>query len=53
MAFRGLVCPYRAFVGLEGFILLFIVRAVLAKIPLLDRNAKREEFHLDIIHPLR
>ena len=32
---------------------LFIVRAVLAKIPLLDRNAKREEFHLDNIHPLR
>ena len=32
---------------------LFIVCAVQAKIPLLDRYAKREEFHFDNIHPLQ
>ena len=32
---------------------LFIACAVQAKIPLLDRYAKREEFHLDNIHSLQ
>ena len=49
----GVLCALTGVCATGGVHSLFIVCAVQAKIPLSDRYAKREEFHLDNIHPLQ